>query len=215
MPELEPKNLRLSSAEMRVYYLRHAICPNRGTFCEKHGISPHTLCSWETGKKKLTEKGAYKLVEAFAKEGMLCNVEWLLYGTGLPPKTLEDFAESINVQQNQDETENFSSEIALFLANNPKSKIFKILDDSMEPALFQEDVVGTIPEEKNNIKSLLGKPCVVIEDENYHIRLLISSKDKDAYNLTSLNPRTKNVAPVIFNVHPKEIYKIVWIRRKN
>ena len=87
------------SPAKRLYHLRHTVCHNRLIFCERHAISPHTLSTWEKGKKPVTEKGANKLIEAFAKEGILCSVEWLLHGVGLSPTTLEDFTSSIKIEE--------------------------------------------------------------------------------------------------------------------
>lgn len=208
------------SPAKRLYHLRHTVCHNRLTFCERHEISPHTLSAWEKGKKPVTEKGANKLIEAFAKEGILCSVDWLLHGVGLSPTTLEDFTSSIRIEEisiiEEYKNRQIQSEIALFIAQNPTARIFKMSDDSMEPALFEEDIIGAVLAPKNKIKSLVKRPCVFIEsNDNYHIRLLVPSKEKETYNLASLNPQTKQTIPVFFNVRPKEIYKIVWIRRKN
>jgi hypothetical protein len=208
------------SPAKRLYHLRHTVCHNRLIFCERHAISPHTLSAWEKGKKPVTEKGANKLIEAFAKEGILCSVEWLLHGVGLSPTTLEDFTSSIKIEEisiiEKHKNSQIQSEVALFIAQNPTAKIFKMSDDSMEPALFEEDLIGAVLTAKNKVRSLIKKPCVFIEsNDNCHIRLLVLSKDKETYNLASLNAQTKQAIPVLFNVTPKEIYKIVWIRRKN
>ena len=57
----------------------------RREFEAKYRISANTLQGWEQGKNPLSEKGAKRVVEAFTHEGLMCTLEWLLHGTGMPP----------------------------------------------------------------------------------------------------------------------------------
>lgn len=51
-------------------------------------INYNTLCGWESAKHGgLTEKGALKVVERLKDLGVECSIEWLMYGTGMQPKS--------------------------------------------------------------------------------------------------------------------------------
>ena len=47
---------------------------------DKYGIPSNTLQCWESGRVKLTEKGADRLISAFNKFGIECTKEWLFNG---------------------------------------------------------------------------------------------------------------------------------------
>ena len=56
----------------------------RREFEEKHQISANTLQGWEQGKNPLSQKGARRVINALKEEGLICTVEWLINGTGMP-----------------------------------------------------------------------------------------------------------------------------------
>lgn len=207
-----------ASSGSRLYQIRHQVCSNRLKFSEKHGISSNTLFAWENDKSALTKKGAEKLVEAFAREGVFCTVEWLLEEKGEAPTTLEGLTSSLEGVDDgvPQDKRSFQSEINLFILSNPSAKTFKMSDDSMEPVILKNDVVGGVLQDPKAYKDLAGKPCVVIEnEESHHIKLLVIAQERGRVNLSALNLNTKNPQPVLFNIDPKEVYKITRIWRES
>lgn len=79
-----------SSHKRRLKYLREISGMSRIQLSQKHGISYSTLCSWENSSRNngnnLSEGGAKLLCQIFQAEGVRCNVNWLLNGTGSMPE---------------------------------------------------------------------------------------------------------------------------------
>lgn len=70
----------------RIRQLRKVTHLSRRAFSLKHNLSPGTLQNCEDGRyKSLSKKVALKLIKAFQDEGINCQLEWLLAGTGLEP----------------------------------------------------------------------------------------------------------------------------------
>ena len=72
----------------RLKYLREITRLSRRAFAFKHGFPPGTLQNWEEGRyeRGINQKAALTLIVAFQAESIDCQVDWLLYGEGLPPK---------------------------------------------------------------------------------------------------------------------------------
>ncbi len=50
------------------------------------GVNIHTLIGWECGRfGGISRNGAEKISKGLELEGVLCSIEWLLYGTGDDP----------------------------------------------------------------------------------------------------------------------------------
>lgn len=56
---------------------------------EKHGISPHTLQSWELGRNPINRTKAANLVEILHQYDVSCSIDWFLEGTGKGPSVIE------------------------------------------------------------------------------------------------------------------------------
>ena len=102
----------------------------RREFEEKHGISSNTLQGWEQGKNPLSQKGARRVVNALKKEGLICTIQWLTEGVGMPPRTFEAMNAGIRqelhknptiMEYNQREEEIIYKEILLFKQQNPNA----------------------------------------------------------------------------------------------
>ncbi len=71
----------------RLKFVRKLAGLSRKQLEKKYGISANTVQSWEVAKKGgLTERGAHRILAVIQKEGINCSIEWLLYGTGAPPR---------------------------------------------------------------------------------------------------------------------------------
>lgn len=212
----------LTTPGKRLYYLRFNLCSNRKIFSQQHNLSVRSLASWETDVKPLTEKAAKKFVEIFGKQDILCTSEWLLQGKGHPPTSLKQFTTSLEFPEKESvnipSLPNFgmSAEVILFTKTHPHSKIFKMEDDSMEPVFYKGDLLGGVLKNQTQPKAFLDKPCAIVDENGIsHIRFPLSTQVKNHYNLVALNPKTQSLNPVQFKVNPKEIYKIIWVRRED
>src|SRR3989344_9374349 len=82
------KNLAHSGDRLRRARILAGIATRR-EFEKKYQISANTLQGWEQGKNPLSKKGAKRVIEALKAEGLMCSLEWLMHGSGVPPRPFE------------------------------------------------------------------------------------------------------------------------------
>ena len=68
------------------------------------GIATSTIDTWESGRVELTNKSADRVCEAFRKVGVYCSPDWLLTGTGSPPRMMDDVEKSIFSEEKSEKT---------------------------------------------------------------------------------------------------------------
>lgn len=68
---------------------------SRHEFFEKIGISASTMDTWESGRVELAQKSAERVCEAFKKVGVFCSAEWILDGSGVPPRIMDTLERTI------------------------------------------------------------------------------------------------------------------------
>lgn len=84
----------------RIFNLRKLLKLSRRAFAEKYGISAANLQNWETDRyKNLNQEMVEALINAFRQEKIEFTVEWLLYGTGVPPIFRNSSLKSIAVYE--------------------------------------------------------------------------------------------------------------------
>lgn len=196
----------------------------RREFEKKYKISANTLQGWEQGKNPLSEKGARRVVEAFKWEGLLCSVEWLMHGTGMPPRPydmlnagLKDSLKKDDVvkEQNIREEEAIYQETQLFKQQNVNSIILTIADDAMEPYYYESDHIGGVRVFGAEVSKFIGNFCIVELENNLILPRLLQKGSRDGlYNVCSTNPKT-NASPLSFyDVKVISAAPILWHRRK-
>ena len=184
----------------------------------KHGISMHTLQSWELGRNPLTEKAASRLVEIFHSTGVNCSMQWLLDGIGKSPALLgSEFTPYPTIDRDigslLDIENTIQREIDFFKNNNPNATVIIVSDDTMEPRYSQGDFVGGI--QYNNpqkINECVGHDCIIETSDGTFFRRLM--KRKNGYALVCLNPQTTSDDPVIFAKTILAATPIIWHRWK-
>lgn len=185
---------------------------------EQHGISIHTLQSWELGRNPLTEKAASKLVEIFHSNGVSCSIQWLMEGSGKSPALLEsEFAPYPTIDKGiaplfaQENT--IQKEIEFFKVNNPNAIVIMVSDDTMEPMYAKGDFVGGIQYiDPQKINECIGHDCIIeIGDGTYFRRLM---KRANGYSLVCVNAQTDTDEPVIFAKNILSATPIIWHRWK-
>lgn len=95
---MEKDETSLNAAQIkgrRLRMLRILSGLTRQELFKKMSISPSTMNTWETGRVELTEVGANRVCMAFTRVGILCTKEWLLNGTGTPPRIMTAIERSI------------------------------------------------------------------------------------------------------------------------
>lgn len=194
----------------------------RREFEHKHQISSNTLQGWEQNKNPLSAKGARRIIEALKQEGLLCSVEWLLHGTGLPPRPFEMINAGVNAsllenhaQLNLREEEAIYQESQTFKNQKANTIILNITDDAMEPYYGLGDYIGGVQIDNSEISQFIGKACIVELENNLILpRILQAGSHPNVYNLSSSNPKTSASLLNFYNVKIISIAPIVWHRRK-
>ncbi len=194
----------------------------RREFEYKHHISSNTLQGWEQNKNPLSTKGARRIIEALKKEGLLCSVEWLLHGSGLPPRPFEMINAGVNVsflenhsQLNLREEEAIYQESQIFKGQKSNTIILNITDDAMEPYYALGDYIGGVQIDNSEIPQFLGRECIVELENNLILpRILQAGSHPNVYNLSCTNPKTTASLLNFYNAKVISAAPIVWHRRK-
>ena len=196
----------------------------RREFEEKHQISANTLQGWEQGKNPLSQKGARRVINALKEEGLICTVEWLINGTGMPPRQYEAMNAGIRkeLQQNNSimehnlhEEETIYKESQLFRQNNPNAIVLTVADDAMEPYYSVGDYIGGIQLFNQEIRSYTNTICILEMENNFILpRLLQPGQKPNTFTAACTNFKTKATPLNIFNVKIISAAPILWHRRK-
>ena len=196
----------------------------RREFEEKHAISANTLQGWEQGKNPLSEKGARRVIEAFKKEGLLCSLEWLIHGHGMPPRPYEMVNAGLRQELHNDanlmdfnlrEEQAIYNEIQLFRQQNMNSIVLSISDDSMEPYYSIGDYIGGCQISDSSITDYLHTVCIIELENNLILpRYIQSGKQQGVFTASCTNPRTAATPLNLYNVKIISAAPIIWHRRK-
>ena len=218
------KNLNHAGERLRRARILAGISTRR-EFEKKYFISANTLQGWEQGKNPLSKKGAKRILEALKNEGLICSLEWLMNGTGVPPRPfemshgdspskndLDSFLSSLHLQEEQ----SIYQELQAFKANNANAIIITISDDAMEPQFRNGDYVGGVRLTKpEDIQLYAGQPCIVeLADHNIMPRYLHADPESGTYTLSCTNFQSKHAPLNIFNAKIISAAPILWHRKK-
>ena len=193
-----PNNINPITAKAkgrRMQDLRNLTGLSRQEFCDKYNINRRTLKSWELGDYKgIPENSAAKVLPAYLKEGVRCELQWIMHGTGQPP-TL--------TQKKQIE-----KELKMLKQNDPNYIILLVNDNSMEPYFYPDDYVAGIKRKGKEIQNLIGLNCIIeTTDKQALLRRLEAGSKKDHYNASCANQTLKNI-------QLKSAAQVIWIRRE-
>lgn len=208
----------------RLRSLRKMADLTRKDIQEKYHINAGTLQGWEDARfGGLTSKGASRIVKALRNEGMQCHVDWLMHGVGTPPLPSDslymgsDVLTTLGVAPGSpsDDTA-IVEELMCFRRCNPQGIDLLISDDGMEPQFMRGDYVAGKKRTGNQIQELIGMNCIVETNSGeVMLRNLRSSKEKDLYTLTCVNPHASVFEPIIYNISLVSAAPVIWHRRKD
>lgn len=217
MAEKNSSALGLSTGR-RIKMARTLAGISRKDLEEKHGISIHTLQSWELGRNPLTEKTAAKLIDIFHSTGVSCSKKWLLEGVGKSPSLLD--SEFVPYPSGDKDIAPLlakegaiQKEVDFFKTHNPNAVVIMVSDETMSPRYMQGDFVGGIQyHTAQEINDCLGHDCIIETSEGTFFRRFMQRKS--GYALVSLNPQTTIDDPVIFTKHVLAAAPVIWHRWK-
>lgn len=128
--------------------------PTRIAFSKKYGISDASLKHWEGGSGKISLFSLKKLVDAFQREGVVCNEEYILNGGTKEKGNAEKETE-------MEMDANIKTELAFFYKQYKNADHVFINDDTMRPFLKKGDVVVGLKHKLDQIRFAHGKLCII------------------------------------------------------
>lgn len=205
---------------IRLKTIRSMTGLTRQDFEKKHEISASTIQSWEAAKAGgLTERGASRLLPIFQKEGIACNLDWILYGIGDPP-FLEDTETAIKTEHsithdtNSPESKGIVQELLTFRKMNEFAVDFQIKDDGMAPHYNIGDYVAGKRRFNENLSSLIGFDCIVQTASNEILfRRLTEGKNPGVFNLICINLNTSVSLRTMYDQEIISAAPVIWHRR--
>ena len=218
------KNLAHSGDRLRRARILAGISTRR-EFEKKYQVSANTLQGWEQGKNPLSKKGAKRIIEALKVEGLICSLEWLMNGAGVPPRQFEMSQEELSSstdlenllsQMNLQEEQAIYQELQTFKSHNPNAIIITISDNAMEPQYRVGDYIGGVRLTKpEDIQLYLGQSCIVeLADHTIIPRYLHADTETGAYTLSCTNFQSKAAPLNILNTRILSAAPILWHRKK-
>ena len=204
----------------RLIRVRHLANLSREEMCANGELNMFTIRGWELAKHGgLPPKGALKIIDRVAKEGVFCTVEWLLHEEGEPPRVVIEKREIASDEMQKslsDLTHNkmIDRELAYFYHIHDNATHYKIKDHIMMPFFEVGDVVAGLKLFEKNIESLVGKNCIIhLANGSTLFRKLHSKTSSGLYNLVAIN--NEGDVDELFKKDVEIIYAapVVWHRK--
>ena len=200
----------------RVRAIRLALRLTRPRIERDYGISRGTLQNWEDARfGGLGERGALRLIEAFAKEGIPCTVEWLLYGLGADP--LLEWRGQNKTPAKLDScffNKQIEAELGFFHAQHPNAIDMIMPDAAMEPRIYAQELIAGVRYFGEDLEQVLGQDCIIqTQQGDILVRRLQRGHEKHTFNLICPYMANKQAFPDIKNVALFSAAPVIWIRR--
>lgn len=208
----------------RLKRVRNLANLSREEFCSDDSISITTLISWEVARfGGLSRKGAVKVAERVAKEGVFVTPEWLLFEVGSGPDVRVDFKKmsgdhgTVDIEAElPSEKEIIIQELMLFRKLNKQTIDYIIDDDAMLPHYQLGDYVAGTKRFGTKMQSLIGKDCIVqTTDGTILMRSLQPGPRENTFNLVATNLRAKTRNAIIYDVQLACAAPVLWHRRRD
>lgn len=206
----------------RLIRVRHLANLSREAMCANGELNMFTIRGWELAKHGgLPPKGALKIIDRVAKEGVFCTVDWLLHEEGEPPRVVIEKRDIIldEIQQSlSDLTYNqmIDRELAYFYHIHDHATHYKIKDNTMFPTFEVGDVVAGLKLYEEKIESLMGKNCIVqLSDGSILFRKLHSITSNGLCSLVARNTAIDIDELIKKDVEVIYAAPVIWHRKGN
>jgi len=199
----------------RLKRVRNLANLTRKAMAEHDSLNVNTLKAWELGRYGgLPKDGAQKVIERVAKEGVLCSLDWLLYGKGFGPQVTHDQVFSTSLDATiLTETQKIAEESLLFKKHYPEAIVYHVIDDGMSPYFNIGDVVLSHQKETQINKNLHSKNCIVQLNDGRLLLRNLRLTPEGKINLICLNPNTGVDEPAIHNAIITFAGEVIWHRK--
>ena len=190
---------------LRLQKLIHMTGLTISEFSSKYNIGTSTIHQWQQGRLNgISQKGAYKIVQAIRHEGIACHTSWLLDGSGQQPqysdvRSYTQHTEFKPLSTHQKDLDKIYGECDTFLNQYQHAAVFKINNDSMEPYYKKGSFVGGIWEKPNSQK-IIGKFCIIkLVSEKVIVRHVTTAQQQNKFHLSITNINSANSQTILQN----------------
>lgn len=184
----------------RLRRVRNMANLKREHMCDDGQMNINTYKGWEIARYGgLPVDGAERVIARVAEEGVVCNLDWLLYGIGMGPHIVATIQTSSVEGSIQDQL--IKNEIELFRKQYGDILDYKIEDDGLSPLYLPGDYVAGIKCQGKKIQALVGRNCIVQTATGVLLARHIkqgSSPERFMLCCTHTDTRVKN--PVCYDV---------------
>ena len=156
--------------------------------CEGGSINFNTLCGWEVARHGgLTARGAEKVVERLLHEGIVCSVDWLMRGKGIPPLPMTSKDPLLRVPRGRASLRDFiPNQIRLIEQQFPDFIGLIIQDRAMEPQYAYGDYVTGMPLLLDALSDVVGKAVIAkLDNGKLYCRYLLQEGETEQFSLVS------------------------------
>lgn len=200
----------------RLRYIRKDLLRlSRGAFEFRHKdlkITEASLQNWEEARYKgLKEEHIDRLLEAFKREGLICEKYWLLDEIGNPPSYEKLLHHPILLEKKEvpSEVEMIARELRLFRESHIDAVDAIVSDEGLSPWCKPGDYVAGVRYIGKDIKKVIGLPSIIQTQSGQIFIRKIEKGTGDTFKLISTNPKfNENHEEHLFSVAP-----IIWWRR--
>ena len=205
--------MEFNTSGERIVFLRNLSGLTRKEFEIKYNIPSITLRLWERSDH-IKEKAAARFLTAIQQEDIKCDLEWILSGIGNPPILKNLISKTANNAWSLGSSfdEDIVEEISL-LQKKYKNNFFPILISNNDnyPFLVTGDYAGGVFVDHLD-KSDKGLYIAENNDGITLIRQISPTNLEDTYHLKALNQDIE--FPILYNQKIKNLWRIIWIRKK-
>lgn len=208
---------------LRVRTIRGMLRMTVAEFANLLNYATPTITQWEKNPLNgLSEKGARNIIEVLKGTEVVCDLNWLLHGQGIPPfirsenQVIAKYQqELLSLSSGIDSITYTNNEIERFRTFVPNAVIMEVPDDSMEPLYSAGEFVGGKELRDKALQQALGKVCIVKVSENQTLlrKLFKDEKNPEKYRLACVNQRAA-VETVLSNVNVLGAAPVARIWRK-
>jgi hypothetical protein len=203
----------------RLRRIRNLANLSRRDMCdqEDNGLNINTYKGWELGRYGgLPRDGAERVVKRVVKEGVHCDMDWLLHERGPSPQVIPGYIPD-EVTANADDHDRRTQELLLFKKHYPHALDFHVHDETMAPHFSPGDIVaGILSEDKNTIDHFVGRHCIVqlVGGKTVLRRVQTNLSNPNSFDLVGLNKQNADSAERVERSAIINIAQVIWHRTK-
>ncbi len=199
------------SRAQRLRKLRNIANLSREEMCNHPNLNINTYKGWEIARYGgLPIDGAERVIKRVADEGVICDINWLLYGKDPAPYIIPLLDKKNSIQNVSEDIASIHKEIMLFQSLYQHAIYTTIEDDGLSPFFKEREFVAGIKKNDQEIEQLVNTICIVqTNDEKILVRYLKVGKLPNTYMLLCTNPNSRVEEPTLYDIKLKFAASII------